>query len=82
MDQSRDELAARVDRWEVLDQCAENAGLYELQHTLLVEKLTRLTVDDPEKASILGEWGIKSVLEEDSPAPFLRAPMHLLNELR
>ena len=82
MDQSKDELAVRLDRWEVLDQCSENAGLYTIQHTLLVEKLTRLTVDDPDKASILGDWGIKSVLEEDGPAPFLRAPMHLLNELR
>ena len=81
-DQSRDEVVVKIDRWEVLDQCAASAGLYEVQHTLLVAQLNRLTVEDPEKASILVDWGIKPVLEEDGPAPFLRAPMHLLNELR
>ena len=82
MEQSKDELAARVDRWDVLDQCAASAGLYEVQHTLFVAQLNRLTVEDPEKASILIDWGIKPLLEEEGPSPFLRAPMHLLNELR
>lgn len=81
-DRSRDEVVVKIDRWDVLDQCAASAGLYEVQHTLFVAQLNRLTVGDPDKASILGEWGIKPLLEEDGPAPFLRAPMHLLNELR
>ncbi len=62
---------ARESLHRVLNGCALQTGIYDVQDRLWLAEIARLERDDPEGYSALLYFGVDEALELEGPAPFL-----------
>ncbi len=66
-----EESEARRIRYRVMDGCARQSGIYDVQEALWLAEIERLEREDPASVKALVDSGIKIALKAEGPAPFL-----------
>ena len=66
-----EQMSARIERDNAMDDCAITVGLYDAQKELWINEINRLLREDPTKAQAMKEHGLIDTMEMDGPPVFL-----------
>ena len=68
---TKEQMSARIEMYNAMDECAIDVGLYDAQKELWTIEVNRLLRDEPEKARALKEHGLIAAMEMEGPPTFL-----------
>ena len=77
---TKEQMSARIEMYNAMDECAIDVGLYDAQKELWTIEVNRLLRDEPEKAQALKEHGLIAAMEMEGPPTFLHRRARRLSD--